>query len=150
MQVSKTNNDSQSFGYELVYGKSARKIPTKIKAVIEANKELASKIGDGKKIYIGVSSYDKDHLDLHLPTGFPLDRSQFYPPELRKKVSPIYQIVRTVSNKMYDDSNIGAELIEKLKEISGLYDNEALRYAKNTKQSIDVVKATAQPRSWKC
>lgn len=149
MQINKTNNDSQSFGYELVYGKSARKIPTKIKAVIEANKKIASTIGDGKKIYIGVSSYDKDHLDLHLPTGFPLDRSQFYPPELRK-IPPIYQIVRTVSDKMYSDSDIGIKLIKKLKEISGLYDNEALRYAKNTKQSIDVVKATAQPRSWKC
>lgn len=149
MQISKVKNDSQSFGYNLVYGDSAKKIPANIRAIIKANEEIARTIGDNKKIYIGVSSYGNNHLDLYLPTGFPMGINEsLFPWE--KQEAPIYQIVRTVTNNMYDDPKIETNLIAKLKKIANLYNKEAARYAKNTKQDINAVKAIAQPKSWEC
>lgn len=147
INLNQKNNNSKSFGYKLIYGKTAKHIPREIRNIINVHREAASKIGGNQKVYIGVSSREHDHLDLHLPTGFPIDRNwRAFPWD--KPIDPIYQIVRTVSRNMYDDSNIGKNLIEKLKVIFELYNEEAARYAKSTSQDIETIKKMNQPQAW--
>lgn len=117
MRVEKTNNQA-SFGMNLRLGETAKanilRIPPEVKNILVKSKEEIAKIEPlDKDVFVQISSGGGDHLDLQLETGLPVDGGF---------------VTRNVSNDMFDDKDIEANIIKTANDLSKEYAKHAEQF----------------------